>query len=63
MKMTLEFQLPEDEAEARASLDGMDHLSAIHEFREYLRGIVKYEKPVELNQIYMDYCELMSEFL
>lgn len=63
MKMTLEFDLPEDEAEARAAVDGPAMFSAIHQFRERLRGIVKYDDPISVEAVYREYCETMEEFL
>lgn len=63
MKMTLEFDLPEDEAEARAAVDSPAMLAAIHQFRERLRGVVKYDDPISVETVYREYCELMEEFL
>lgn len=63
MKVTLEFNLPEEEPEARAALDGLEHLIAIHTFRERLRGIVKYDDPISMQSVYLEYCEMMWRFL
>lgn len=63
MKMTLEFDLPDDEFEARAAVDSPAMLTAINQFRERLRGIVKYDDPISVADLYREYCEAMEGFL
>lgn len=44
MKLTLEFDLPEEKLEAKAAQSGLDYVRAVDDFREYLRRKRKYEE-------------------
>lgn len=44
MKITLEFDLPEEKVEAKAAQSGLEYLQAVEDFREYLRRKRKYEE-------------------
>jgi len=45
--MTLSFDLPECETEAKIALYGSDYFGALHEIREELRRNRKYDQPVD----------------
>jgi hypothetical protein len=45
MKATLEFTLPDDEAEHRYALAGQDALIALEEIDNWARGILKHGEP------------------
>lgn len=68
MQVTILFNLPDEESELHAAIEGMDHLGAIREFRERLRNLTKYGHgflTVEeaLSSLYSDYCGIMEEYL
>jgi hypothetical protein len=68
MQAYLKFDLPDDEYELRASLDGMDHIAKIRDFQEKLRALKKYGHGFEnteqaIESLYNDYCCAMAEFL
>lgn len=53
MKATLEFNLPEEEAEHRLALDGGKWMSVCHELDQWLRSIQKHGnlKTLEVDEI------------
>lgn len=42
MRATMSFSLPEEEAEHRAAMQGMDYKNAIEEFDQFLRATIKH---------------------
>jgi len=68
MQAVLTFELPEEESELRAAIDGMDHICSIRDFQERLRTLNKYGhifKDVDeaINCLYNDYCDAMQAWL
>lgn len=47
MKAILEFNLPEDEEEFSNAVKGADYKSAIHNIKDYIRTIWKYQELTE----------------
>ena len=43
MKVTLEFELPEEEVEMRQAIDAKDYLVVLREMANFLRNKIKYE--------------------
>jgi hypothetical protein len=60
MKVTIEFNLPEEEAEFLVAQRGSKYLSMINEFENYLRKIYKYEEHSE--EVYKKIDEIRDEF-
>lgn len=63
MKITLEFNLPDDEYEAKAAFTGSKMLPAIERFRNRLRSVVKHDDSVSISALYSEYCEEFNEFM
>ena len=68
MQATLTFNLPEDEAELRAAINGPGHICSIQNFQERLRNLMKYghsyaSADEAVNSLYTDYCEAMQAYL
>jgi len=68
-KATLEFNLPEENAEFKTTTQAMSMSGSIHDFYNFLRskdkhGDYKTEEARKLiNEIYIEYMEEMSEFI
>lgn len=69
MKVTVEYNLPDDEPEMRAALDAMGVLGQLREFQEMLRSATKYGVPLNTSpddlasRWYQDFCERFQEYL
>lgn len=68
MQVTILFNLPDEESELQAAIEGMDHLGAIREFRERSRSLTKYGHGFQtvdeaLSSLYHDYCSIMEKYL
>ena len=62
MKATLAFDLPEEEAELRRTLDGPRAFDALEAFREWLRTSRKHcEVPPNLDQIWERFHDILIE--
>lgn len=68
MKAMITFDLPEEDAELKAALDGMEHIGAIRDFWERLRNLNKHGHKFEtteqaLESLYHDYNDIMAGYL
>jgi len=68
MQAVLTFELPEEESELRAAIDGMEHICSIRDFQERLRALQKYghsfkDADETITCLYNDYCDTMQAWL
>ena len=68
MRASMEFELPEDEAELLAAVHGMDHLCAIRDFHEQLCTLKKFGHSYTtadeaVAALHHDFCDMMEAFL
>jgi len=68
MQAVLTFELPEEESELRAAIEGMDHICSIRDFQERLRTLNKYGHSYKdtddaISCLYNDYCDAMQAWL
>lgn len=66
-KLTLSFNLPEEQPELNAALNGSKYLSLLIDFDNYLRSRIKYEENCSqqeidlLTEVRSDFYEMMNE--
>jgi len=68
MKATLEFELPEDEAELKISVQAMELLCSLRDFYDRLRTLKKhghgYQSADEaIDCLLSDYCDAMQRWI